>query len=100
MPQLVKAGKVPVPVASASSVLAVMLTMVVASGAHLATLIEAGGFQAIPWHLVCYTIPGVIIGGQLGPALQGSIRPKTMTMAIGVLFIFLGLSMLWTTWRS
>ena len=98
MPQLVKDGKLPVPIAAASSVLVVMLTMLVASGAHTITLIQSNGFDAIPWNLVCYTIPGVIIGGQLGPALQGKVSQSTMSTAIAALFVFLGVSMLYTTW--
>lgn len=27
---------------------------------------------AVPWHLVIYTAPGVIIGGQIGSRLQGN----------------------------
>ncbi len=97
MPQLVKDGKLPVGVAAASSVLVVMVTMIIASLAHIITLVNNEGFEAVPWHLVCYTIPGVVIGGQLGPALQGRIPRRVMTTAIGLLFVFLGIGMLKTT---
>ena len=96
MPQLVKEGKFPIPVAAATSVLIVIVTVVSASFTHIATLINQGGVNAVPWHLVAYTIPGVIIGGQIGPRLQGKIHSHTMERAIGIVFGLIGLAMLVT----
>ena len=73
LPQLVKRNHVPVAIAAATSVLTVIATIASASFTQIAALIDAGGLSAVPWNLVCYTIPAVIIGGQIGPLLQGGI---------------------------
>ena len=96
MPQLVKQGRLPLPVAAATSVLVVIVTVMSASVTHLITLISAGGISAVPWNLVCYTIPGVIIGGQIGPRLQGMVAATTMQAAIAFLFGIIGIAMLAT----
>ena len=38
---------------------------------QISALIEAGGISAVPWSLVVYMIPGVIVGAQIAAALQG-----------------------------
>ncbi len=43
-----------------------------------------------------FTIPGVIIGGQLGPKLQKRIPEDKMKMAISLLFVGIGLFMFYT----
>jgi len=95
LPQLVKRNAVPVAVAAATSVFTVIVTIASASFTQIATLIDAGGLDAVPWNLVCYTIPAVIIGGQLGPLLQGRIAQRQMEKAIAVLFAVIGFGMLW-----
>jgi uncharacterized membrane protein YfcA len=57
-------------------------------------LIKSGGWTAVPWNLLVYDIPGVLIGGQIGPRLQGKVAPHTMRRAIAVLFIILAIAML------
>lgn len=96
MPQLVRFCRTPVPVAAATSILVVIITVMSASFTHIITLVQAGGLEAVPWHLVAYTIPGVIIGGQIGPILQGRIPSHFMERAIAILFFFIGIAMLWT----
>jgi uncharacterized membrane protein YfcA len=93
MPQLVKRNHVPVPVAAATSVFIVIVTIAAASFTQVSALIAAGGVNAIPWNLVCYTIPGVIIGGQIGPRLQGTISQRTMEKTIATLFAIIGMAM-------
>ena len=95
MPQLVKRNRVPVAVAAATSVLIVIATAAAASATQVWGLIAKGGITAVPWNLVCYTIPGVLIGGQLGPLLQGRVSQTAMVRAIGTLFLFIGLAMAW-----
>jgi uncharacterized membrane protein YfcA len=48
----------------------------------------------VPWNLLVYDIPGVLIGGQIGPRLQGKIAPHVMRRAIAVLFVLLGAAMM------
>ncbi len=93
MPQLVKRNHVPVAVAAATSVFTVIVTIASASFTQVAALIAAGGVNAIPWNLVCYTIPAVIIGGQIGPWLQGRIAQRKVERAIAILFGVIGLAM-------
>ena len=49
-----------------------------------------GGSAAVPWNLVVYTIPGAIIGGQIGARLQGAVRPRLMERSIASLFLVIG----------
>ncbi len=100
MPQLIRRNRVPIPVAAATSVLIVILTVACASFAHISALIVGGGVDAVPWNLVCWTIPGVIIGGQIGPRLQGKISQRSMEKAIAILFGLIGLAMLWIAHRE
>ena len=100
MPQLINRGRVPVPVAAASSVVVLILTVSSASFVHVATLLNKGGMSAVPWHLVVYTIPGVILGGQIGPHLQGRVSDRAMKKAIGVVFVIIAIAMLWTVFPA
>lgn len=93
MPQLVKRNRVPVAVAAATSVFTVIVTIASASFTQVTALIAAGGANAIPWNLVVYTVPAVIIGGQIGPRLQGTIPQRTMEKIIAILFGIIGVAM-------
>ena len=97
--QLTRKG-VPIAVAAATSVLVVIVTIVFASTALVAQLIKGGGWTAVPWNLLVYDIPGVLIGGQIGPRLQGHISPRTMRKAIGLLFVVLALAMFFVALRK
>jgi len=100
LPQLVKRNHVPVAIAAATSVLTVIVTIASASFTQIAALIDAGGLSAVPWNLVCYTIPAVIIGGQIGPLLQGRIAQRKLEKAIALLFGIIGLAMGWIVLRA
>lgn len=100
MPQLVKSGRVPVPVAAGTSILIVIVTVLSASFTHIATLMSEGGTDAVPWNLVAYTVPGVILGGQIGPRLQGKVSSHTMERAIGVIFGLIGVAMMFTVYKQ
>ena len=95
LPQLVKRNHVPVPVAAATSVFIVIVTIASASFTQITALIDAGGLSAVPWNLVCYTIPAVIIGGQIGPLLQGHITQRKLEVSIAILFGIIGIAMSW-----
>jgi len=94
MPQLVRSCKVPVPVAAATSVLVVIITVMSASISLLLTLVSEGGFGVIPWNLVMYTAPGVVIGAQIGSRLQGKVPSDKMERIFGVLFGVIGMAMI------
>lgn len=99
MPQLVKRNRIPVAVAAATSVFIVIVTIASASFTQIAALIATGGVNAVPWNLVCYTISGVIIGGQIGPWMQGRIQQRAMEKAIALLFGVIGIAMMWIVMR-
>ena len=84
VPQLVKRNHVPVAVAAATSVFTVIVTIASTSFTQVTALISAGGVNAIPWNVVCYTIPAVIIRGQIGPWLQGHIAQRTMEKVLTI----------------
>ena len=90
--QLTRRG-IPVAVAAATSVTVVIVTVAFASFAIVVQLVQAGGMNAVPWNLVCYSIPGVIIGGQIGPLLQGRIAQRTMEVSIALLFFVIAIAM-------
>lgn len=100
MPQLVKRNGVPVAVAAATSVFVVIVVVASASFTQIGSLVSEGGLSAVPWNLVVYTVPGVIIGGQIGPRLQGKIDSRLMERGIGILFGVIGLAMLWLVARD
>jgi len=94
IPLLVRRYRFPVAVAAATSILVVIVTVMSASFAQFIGLINQGGINAIPWHLVMYTVPAVIIGGQIGPRLQGVIPAQTVERVIGVLFTIIAVAFL------
>lgn len=95
MPQLVRRCRIPLAVAAATSIAIVIITIASASFTHISALISAGGINAVPWDLVLYTVPGVIIGGQIGPRIQGRFNPRLMEKIIAVVFGLIAIAMLW-----
>jgi uncharacterized membrane protein YfcA len=92
--------RVPIAVAAATSVLVVILTIVFATVTLFAELIQGGGWAAIPWNLLVYDVPGVLIGGQIGPRLQGLVPQHQMRRAISVLFVILAIAMMMVAGRK
>ncbi len=100
MPQLAKRNSVPIPVAAATSVFVVIVVVAAASFTQISALVAQGGVKAVPWNVVVYTIPAVIIGGQIGPRLQGTVSQRTMERAIGYLFLVIGIAMSYIAIRN
>jgi len=46
-----------------------------------------------------YTVPAVIIGGQVGPRLQGKIPSHTMEKVIAILFVIICLAVMLIVFR-
>ncbi len=90
----------PIAIAAATSVLVVIVTVAFASTTLAVQLIRDGGWTAVPWDLLVYDIPGVLIGGQIGPLLQGRVAPHTMRRAIAILFVVLAIAMMSVAWRK
>ena len=91
---------VPIAIAAATSVLVVIVTVIFASTTLAVQLVKSGGWAAVPWNLLIYDIPGVLIGGQIGPRLQGKVAPHILRRAIAALFVVLSLAMIAVAWRK
>jgi hypothetical protein len=94
---LVAKCKVPTRVSVATSIFVVVVTALVASIGHFYDFVQEGGevFNQVI-NLIIFTIPGVLIGGQIGPRLQKVIPADKMKVAISFLFIGVGMFMLYT----
>lgn len=85
---LLKRCQVPGRVAVATSVFVVAFTGLSASIGHLLQFVQAGPSELnTVLSVVIFTVPGVIIGGQLGSFVAGYIPQKTMERGLGMLFI-------------
>ncbi len=85
---LLQRCRVPSRVSVATSVFVVAITALVAASGHLVQFFQLGGNTLnTVLNLVIFTVPGVIIGGQLGSLVSGSIPPKVMERSLGVLFV-------------
>lgn len=85
---LLRRCRVPSRVAVATSVFVVAVTVLLASTGHFIKFAQAGGETlSTVLSLVIFTIPGVIIGGQLGPFVAGRISQRTLERGLAVLFI-------------
>ena len=93
MPQLALRNRVPIQVAAATSLFVVVLTVASASFTQVSALVAAGGISAVPWNVVIYTVPAVIIGGQIGPSLQGRVPQRVVEIGLGCLFTVIGVAM-------
>lgn len=94
---LVARCKVPTPVAVATSIFVVVITVLVASIGHFYEFFTEGGDilnQVL--NIIVFTIPGVIIGGQIGPKLQKIVPGDKMKAAIAIVFMLIGVFMLYT----
>jgi len=82
LPQLVRVSCMPVPLAAGTSVAVVVVTALTAACVQFVSLaasvggsdggggLVAGLAEVVPWSLVRYTIPGVLLGGQIAPYLN------------------------------
>ena len=86
---LLQRCKVPSKVAVATSVLVVAVTALSASVSHFIDFVHSGTETLIlVANLVIYTIPGVIIGGQLGSLLSRRISQHVLEKSLAALFLF------------
>jgi hypothetical protein len=87
---LVKRCRVPTRISVATGVVVVAVTALAASVTHLVDFVQEGG-DALDTvaSLVVFTIPGVIIGGQLGPVVAKGVPERRMIPALGWLFLII-----------
>ena len=92
---LLQRCRVPSAVAVASSVFVVAVTALVASTGHFIKFVQTGGETLnTVLSLVIFTVPGVIIGGQLGPLVASRISQQTLERGLAILFIIVAVFML------
>lgn len=86
---LLQRCRVPSRVAVASSVFVVAITALVASSGHFVKFVQTGGETlSTVLSIVIFTVPGVIIGGQLGSLVSSRISQHTLEHGLAILFIF------------
>lgn len=94
---LVARCKVPTPVAVGTSIFVVVITVLVASVGHFYEFFSEGGEVLNEvMNVIIFTIPGVVIGGQIGPKLQKILPEDKMKVGISILFVLIGIFMLYT----
>lgn len=85
----------PVPLAAGTSVATVVVTAAAAAVVQFGALAASTGgdfVSAVPWALVQWTIPGVLIGGQLAPLLanRGAFTDEQIETFAAALFAVVG----------
>jgi uncharacterized membrane protein YfcA len=95
---LVSRCRVPTPVAVATTVFAVVVTVLAASIGHMYDFAVHSPPATITQVLsiVTFTIPGALIGGQIGPRLQQFVPPDIMKLGLSALFVLVGCLMYFT----
>jgi uncharacterized membrane protein YfcA len=94
LPTLVRRSQFPVPVAAATSTLVVAGTVLGAALTHLVQLAREGGLNAIPWSLICWGVPGAIIGATIGTRLHGRVSERSTRLFFSSLFFAIGVTFL------
>jgi hypothetical protein len=77
----------PARVAIGTGVGVVLPTVAAASSVQLALLPRAG--VGVPWNLVLWVVPAVLLGGQLGSRVTGVVPERRLKQGVAVLFILL-----------
>ncbi len=92
---LMQRSRMPSKVAIPTTVFVVAVTSLSASVGHAVQLMQSGlGSQTLLLNLLVFTVPGVIIGGQLGPILARNLAHRVMLRALAILFTIVGVTML------
>ena len=85
---LVQRCRIPPRVAVAVSVTTVAITALAAAVAHaVGFLSNPAADYSLIGALLIFTVPGVLIGGQLGPFVLGRLNEKTLLRSLGWLFL-------------
>ncbi|MFC2031975.1 sulfite exporter TauE/SafE family protein [Chloroflexota bacterium] len=85
--------KMPVPAASGTSVFLVVISATVGVCTHTYFLFTEGDLAIFSrvLSLLIFTIPGVVLGAQVGVLLSNRINRQTMGRFVGVLFVILAI---------
>ena len=78
-----------------SNVFLVAITALVASAGHFINFVQGGGETlSTVMSLVMFTVPGVVIGGQIGPLVAVRVSQRSMERGLAVLFILVAALMI------
>jgi hypothetical protein len=92
---LLRRCSLPPRVAVASNVFAVAVTSLVASVGHFMRFVQTGGQTLdVVINLTIFTVPGVIIGGQLGPLISSRVSQSQLEKSMAALFGIVAILML------
>ncbi len=93
--------KMPVPAASGTSVFLVAMSAIVGVCAHTYFLISRGELSIFTnvISLLMFTIPGVVLGAQVGVLISKRINRQSMGKFVGVLFVILAVLTILTIFR-
>jgi uncharacterized protein len=93
---LLRRCRVPSRIAVGTGVVVVAVTALSAATVHVWRFVATGG-DALPTvvSLAAFTVPGVIVGGQLGPMVASRISQHVLEKGLGILFLLVGGLMLW-----
>lgn len=84
---LLQRCRVPSSVSVATSVFVVAITALVASLGHVYQVVQGGLTDLTTMgNLLLFTVPGVVIGAQLGPKLARRVPDRALEIGLGVLF--------------
>lgn len=93
---LVAKCKVPSPVAIATSIFVVVITVLTASIGHFYEFFYHSNEEVLSQvvNITMFAIPGVVFGGQIGPRLQKHLPANVMKVGVSALFVLVGIFML------
>jgi uncharacterized membrane protein YfcA len=85
---LLQRCRVPSKVSVATSVFVVAITALIASVGHFVKFVQIGGETLTTvFSIVIFTVPGVIIGGQIGSRIASHIPQRSLEIGLAVIFI-------------
>ena len=89
-------SRLPSAVSVGTSVAVLFVTTLVAATGHVYGFVTQAppGTLTEVWQVVVFTIPGVMLGGQIGPWVQTRLHPMTVELGMTIIFCSLGLFML------
>ncbi len=93
--RLVSQCRVPAPVAVATTIMVVVITVFFAAGMHAYHFFHTASSADMEriGYIVMYTIPGVLLGGQLGPWVQSKVDERQMQPVLIGLFLLISIIM-------
>lgn len=85
-------------IASGTSVFLVAICAIIGVIAHTIFLIKSGNLGAFRevFSIIVFTVPGVLIGGQIGPHISSKLSISKAEKALGILFLFLSILLILT----